>query len=194
MARLSVDKMVGKPKGQEHIWRVIMQLDKSGPFSLADIVGQTNASRHSVAEYVGRLRKGGFLKVVGTTPVNGLKRHWFQVQTPRRGAPRLRRDGSEMPPTKRENMWRTLRMHQGLTARDVSVLAATAEVPIRLADAKDYIKMLHKAGYLRVVNRDGNSNVYSLVKNTGPRPPQVQRVKQVFDPNLNAVVWPGETS
>ena len=29
--------------------------------------------------------------------------------------------------------------------------------------------------------------VYRLVRNTGPQPPMIQRVRQVFDPNTNTV-------
>jgi len=190
MSRLPVDQMTKAPRGQEHIWRVIMELNQRGAFSLADIVHQTNASKDSVAEYVGRLRKAGFLAIADETPVNGLKRLWYRVVKPRRHAPRLRRDGTEMPPTKRENMWRTMRMQRKFSVRDIVVCAATSDVPIRLADAKDYVKNLHKAGYLNVVSKNGNAHVYMLVKNTGPKPPQVQRVRRIFDPNLNAVVWP----
>lgn len=31
-------------------------------------------------------------------------------------------------------------------------------------------------------------------RNSGPRPPQVQRLKQVYDPNLDRVVWRHEAA
>lgn len=190
MPRLTADKVAGSPRGQEYIWQVIMELDAKGSFTLADIVGRTNTTRYGVGDYLRRLCKGAFLRVVGETALRGVRRYEYRVAVKRRRAPRLRKDGSELPPTKRENMWRTMRMHRQFTARDVSVLSSTEDVPVRLVDTKDYIKMLFHAGYLRVTAKNGNANVYTLVKNTGPRPPQVQRVRQVFDPNINAVVWP----
>ena len=30
---------------------------------------------------------------------------------------------------------------------------------------------------------------YRLIRNTGPRPPMVQRIDAIYDPNLGAVVW-----
>lgn len=75
--------------------------------------------------------------------------------------------------------------------RDLTVTASTAATPIADIDAKDYLKHLYRAGYLKVTApAHGNRPArYRLIRNTGPKPPKVQRIRQVFDPNLNEVVW-----
>ena len=58
--------------------------------------------------------------------------------------------------------------------------------------AKEYCTMLTQAGYLKVLRKASPPKkpaVYKLVRNTGPQPPQIQRVKQVFDPNLDEVTY-----
>ena len=50
------------------------------------------------------------------------------------------------------------------------------------------MKMLRTAGYLRKKKGDKN---YTLVlgMNTGPLAPQIQKTKQIYDPNLQKVIW-----
>ena len=70
------------------------------------------------------------------------------------------------------------------------------------ASADDYIIFLHRAGYLKMIapaKVGGFSKVrekarYRFLshKNTGPKAPMIQRVKHVYDPNLEQVVWPKE--
>lgn len=185
MSRKPVDQ-ASSLRGQEHIWNVIMDLGRTGPMTLTDIHDKTNARRDTVREYLCRLELGGFLKRIDKAiPV------LYDLVRRAGSAPRLRRDGTQYPPTKRESMWRTMRMLNGFSARDLAISASTEEVPVREIDAKDYIKHLLKAEYLLVIqpSRGSIPAVYRLRKYTGPKPPQIQRIKQVFDPNLNAVVW-----
>jgi hypothetical protein len=91
-------------------------------------------------------------------------------------------------------MWRTMKMLAAFTPSDIAIHASTDDVSVNKSDAKDYIGHLHKAGYLTVTKKAKpgcNQARYRLLpsKNTGPHSPQVQRIKQVFDPNLNKVVW-----
>ncbi len=110
-------------------------------------------------------------------------------------APRVTKEGQPVTMGRvREQMWRTMKMIKGdFTFRDLAVAASTEEFPVRDTDASDYVKHLSKAGYLRVT-RPGRPRVPALYrfnpsKNTGPRPPMVQRMKTVYDPNLGRIVW-----
>lgn len=55
--------------------------------------------------------------------------------------------------------------------------------------------MLLNTGFLRVVQKadpvKGRIATYRLIRNDGPKPPQIQRVKQVFDPNTGKVYQRG---
>jgi hypothetical protein len=61
------------------------------------------------------------------------------------------------------------------------------------ATAKAYLKMLLACGYLRVTKKavpKFSQARYRLIRNHGPKPPMVQRVKQIFDPNTREVFRP----
>ena len=53
---------------------------------------------------------------------------------------------------------------------------------------------LQRAGYLKVAVSKGpyRRARYMLIpaRNSGPQAPLIQRIKQVYDPNLGKVVWP----
>ena len=72
------------------------------------------------------------------------------------------------------------------------------KTPVKESDAKDYIKFLKAAGYVRIAQKraPGRATLFQFIeaRYTGPRPPMVQNIKQVFDPNLGEVVWSGERS
>lgn len=93
------------------------------------------------------------------------------------------------------NMWRAMRMTPRFTARDIAMVANTDANPIDEPTASKYAQMLAKAGYLRVV-RKANARapaVYSLVADTGPKPPVEKRVRCVWDQNKEALTHvPGE--
>jgi hypothetical protein len=97
-------------------------------------------------------------------------------------APHLDKEGKPFPETDQQRMWRGLRMMKACTAVDL----ATA-VSVKESVAYTYLKMLTHAGY---VTKSGDQ--YRLVRQHGPLAPMIQRVKQVYDPNLKAVVWPKE--
>lgn len=114
--------------------------------------------------------------------------------------PKVRKDGTEITMGKgREQMWLVMKVLADFSAIDLAVHASTGDTQVCESDAKSYIQYLHKAGYLVEVqpgkpgNRPGSGvkTRYRLVpqKYTGPRPPMVQRVKQVYDQNLKKVVW-----
>lgn len=111
-------------------------------------------------------------------------------------APRVNRMGKMVvdAATKNEAMWRALRMCGSVSARTLAAYASTDEMSVAAETANTYLKFLHRAGYLVVVQaaKTGVSQaVYRLLpdKNTGPKPPQIQRTKRVYDANLGAVMY-----
>ena len=151
----------------------------------------------TVISYINRLLKGGFLEV-SKRAFNNPKA--FNVYTLIKNTgvetPRLTKDGQ---PSKqglgRENLWRSIRTLGEFNYRELAVTASTEKVSVSDTQAQDYVKHLKKAGYLQETQAASPSGVlarYRLAprKNTGPRPPQIQRIKQVYDPNLGEIVWP----
>lgn len=174
--------------GQQAIWDEIRRLNI---FTVTEIWGVVDMHRKSIINYVKRLEAGGFVEQREDFTTS----HRYKlVRDAGVHAPRLQKDGS--PVTQGEanaNMWRAMRMMKQFTPLDLSTHSTTDSVSVAETTAKCYCTMLLKAGYLRVIEKanpfQARQATYRLVRNTGPFPPQVQRVKQVFDPNLNKVTY-----
>ncbi len=181
------------------VWAAIRELKEFTRESLVLHLDKDNrVMDETIFSYVQSLHKGGFLTVDRKKHVRGVASIYFYRLVKDVGveAPRLTRSGKICTQGKtRENLWRTMRIIGEFNYNELAIAASTEETPIKGSTAKDYIKHLYSAGYLVCVKEcvRGNSRIparYRLLKSkfTGPRPPQVQRVKQVFDPNLNEVV------
>ncbi|CCO22204.1 hypothetical protein [Maridesulfovibrio hydrothermalis] len=186
MSRKPIDKQIAEnaPRGQEHYWKVMQQLDCEVGFTLDAVYRKTNASKVTVKEYIGRLLKAGYLEVASSEKDGIITRYHYTIAKRSRYAPRINRSGVECPPTKRDIMWRTMRMNKRFTVDELVIWASLPEVTIKRNEALDYTKHLARAGYLKI-----SGKTYSFIKDTGPLPPKIQKIKQVFDPNLNKVVW-----
>jgi len=193
----------GLQTGRDAIWSAIRQLTV---FTLDDIVAVTQKNRRlnpvtvSLAKpYVQGLEAAGFVALVGEVEQSGqLQSQWKLTKNNGVNAPRVRKNGDPvMQGRNREQMWQTMWILKEFNARDLAVAAATKDVPVSDNTAKDYIYNLHKAGYLIQTQAAKNSGGLARYRalpsmHTGPKPPMVQRIKQVFDPNINQVVWPKE--
>lgn len=187
---------------QDVIWTAI-RAKKGQPFTRADLIvyiagrQYTGISDHTVNSYVQRLERGGYLEIVKSEQVRGITRTNVYRLAKDAGvhAPRLDKNGNKSTQgTGRECMWRAMKIIGEFDARELAINASTDAVKVKENEAKDYVKHLFKAGYLHRTreSKPGRLARYKLLpsKNTGPRPPQVQRVKSVYDPNLAQVVWP----
>lgn len=107
-------------------------------------------------------------------------------------APRLRRDGTAVTQGAGvNNMWRSMRMLGTFDHRALALHSSTSTATVTQETAKAYCSMLFRTGFLRAVQKSnplkGQMAVYRLIRNDGPKPPMIQRVKQVYDPNTNTV-------
>jgi hypothetical protein len=168
--------------GRTEIWQALRELESDQ----AELI-RTKARAHwrTANEYLTLLEKAGYVSVKNP---DAPRRE--QVITLIRDvgieAPRLRKDASECPTPATDRLWRAIKMLNWFTAVD---LAAAAEA--ELAHAKDYLKHLARAGYLAVEGGPPKGARYRLnaSRNTGPLPPQIQRTKTLYDPNLKQIVW-----
>ncbi|MBN7785165.1 hypothetical protein JYP51_09560 [Ponticoccus gilvus] len=176
--------------GRQEIWTAMRGLGR--PFTTTDLVEATGAARKTVHDYLGCLAAA---KYVTHEPaaVRGQAATYSLIRDTGHHAPRLRADGSEVTQgVATDQMWRSMRILKKFSFRD---LTETATVDITEGAARAYCKMLLSTGYLRVLKKadpvKGRIAQYALIRDSGPRPPKVQRVKQVFDPNTGAVYMPG---
>ena len=174
--------------GRQEIWQAIR--DRADQvFTLDDLVKATGAHRKTTADYLRCLVPGGIVQVEGEDGFRLIDDRGFH-------APRLNRAGK--PVTQGagvENLWRSMRGLAEFSPRDLAAHSSTVDVAVTEWTAKSYCQMLLKTGFLRVVQKaepsKGRQAVYRLIRNSGPLPPQVQRVKHVFDPNTRQVHVPG---
>lgn len=183
-------------KTRDTMWAAMRELKE---FTVRDIEHRTHTGHRQIRDYVQALVKAGYLKHCGERPIRhkgGTQAKVYRlIRDAGVDAPRVRRDGTEVTQgSSREQMWRTMRIIKAFNADDLAVQASTEEIPVSREDARDYLGHLHKAGYLAVTvpAKPGTLARYRFLPSryTGPKPPMVQRVKQVWDPNIEKVMWP----
>jgi hypothetical protein len=90
-----------------------------------------------------------------------------------------------------ENLWTAMRRLRSFTPTDLAAHATTDTVEVLPVKAGDYCRSLLAAGYLRVARKAQPSvqreAIYTLARETGPRPPHERRVRAVVDPNTDEV-------
>lgn len=194
-------ELIGGKGLRQRVWDRIRALPQGAEFVLRDMVVGQEATA-TVRDYLYALARGGYLArrdVPNEGSSNYQAKRYTLVVDAGAEAPRLRRDGSPVTQgLSQEQMWRTLRMAKGdINARELAAHASTPTIAVAEAAAKQYIKMLYHAGYLKLTRKGhgigagGVQARYRLLsaRDTGPRPPMICRTKVVFDPNENRVVY-----
>ena len=169
-------------KGEVLVWSAIRQATRTrGEFSKADIEKATKCSSETVKTLLQKLLKGGYVEKVSA---ERFKRHKFcLIKDVGVEPPRLNPDGSPAPESGQQRMWRAARILKSFTPQELAATASSGGPYVTLETAKSYCCMLAKARYLA-----GGPDTWTLVRQTGPLAPMIQRAKQVFDPNLDMVV------
>lgn len=189
---------------REAIWA---EIRRRKTFTVEDLVAKTDVPAATVRTYVMGLERAGYIERTGKD--EGVKKRityvknqllaltYRLVRDTGAEAPRVRRNGE--PVTQglaREAMWRTMRILREFTWVELADIATTEDVAIDREDARKYCYSLKLAGYLVCIapGKPGRPERYRFVPSrwSGPRAPMLQRVRQVYDPNLKRVVWPRE--
>ncbi|MGB1762994.1 hypothetical protein [Alloalcanivorax xenomutans] len=186
---------------QDAVWQVVRGFE--GEFAHRDVcraaqaVMRTGVNDDTVRSYLRRLEKGGYLDSRDQkTSVSGrqlkgaaTQRLYRLIKDTGIDTPRLTRDGQPVTQGQgQEAMWQTLRILGECNARELAQTANTGRVAVSVPDARHYLKNLYACGYLVMTERNNGSHSlarYRLLpsRNTGPKAPQVRRIKAVFDAN-----------
>ena len=171
----------GKFRGRERMWELMRKLRR---FSIKEIAEKTAGYDPStVRHYANSLVAGGYLQK--HEPSGRWKPAIYEIVKDSPYAPRVRADGSPVTQGQgREQMWRSMRILKSFSANDLVAASSTEEHRVSPEEAKTYLRYLVRAGYVRKTGKN-----YVFIKYTGPRPPQIQRIHQVWDPNIRKVVW-----
>ena len=183
-------EMKGVKGNRQRIWEAI-RAQRNG-FTGYQISRRAEVDDTAVRTYIQSLEKAGYIERIAGAD-HFLEQTLRLVKDIGVEAPAVTRKGQ--PSTAglgNEAMWRTLRILNELDARQLAEQASIS-VAVSLWSARSYLKWLKLGGYV-VLLSDGPGDRkarYRLIPGmyTGPRPPQVQRGGQLFDPNLGKVVY-----
>lgn len=172
--------------GRQDMWLAIKKTPET--ITISDLVAHTGLNRVTVLRYLKGLTAAGYLRH-DPAPA-GAASSWSLVRDVGYHAPRVRADGSAVTQGEvTEQLWTAMcGLRDGFDFRD---LMQAGSIEISEDTARDYCKRLLAAGYLRVLTMAnpaaGRIARYRLIRPSGPQAPQVQRVRQVYDPNTGAV-------
>ncbi len=189
---------------REAIWT---EIRRRKVFTVADLAARTSIPSGTIRTYVLGLERAGYVAREGQdespkqriTYVKNqlLALRYRLVRDTGVEAPRVRKNGELVTQgLARESLWRTMRILREFTWAELAHAASTEEIQVDRDDTRKYCYALKQAGYLVLIvaGAPGRSERYRFVPSrySGPRAPMLQRVRQVYDPNLKRVVWPKE--
>lgn len=182
-------EMRGGKTPRQLLWEA-MRARRTG-FTCYSLSKATRVNYGTTQGFLGALRKAGYVDWLDEREPVSNERMQSLVKDNGAEAPSIRSDGS--PCRKNliyEAMWRTLRIIGETNAEELASLASAA-APTSVKTAKNYLYMLALAGYLQSKRVAGKHTRYRLIptRYSGPLPPKLQRVGQVYDANLGKVVW-----
>jgi hypothetical protein len=182
-------EMQGGKGNRQRVWEALRQ-HRDG-ISLYSLARAACVNDDTVLSYLRCLIAGGYVARNGQTSNSAA---YSVLKDVGAEAPKLNRDGTlNLQGQGVEAMWRSLRILGELDAAELAASASASGVMVSLATARSYLAWLHKADYVLQLTKGvpGTLARYRLApgKYTGPRPPMIQRIGQVFDPNLGAVVF-----
>lgn len=189
MTRKPIDQLTktNKPFGQDGVW---VEIRRRNIFTAAQIVEATKINRRTTSDYINRLIAAGYVEKHDKFEETKM---FILVRDAGVHAPRIKKDGTPViMGSGTKNMWRSMRMLKTFTPCDLALHSTTDTVVVEEETARKYCGMLLKAKYLRVLKKAVPGKwraTYRFVRDTGPKPPQIQNVKQVFDPNLGKVTY-----
>lgn len=163
-------------------------------FTVREIADATGYSTERVRAYVNACITAGYVKPVGIVSEQQAgareQRALTLVRDTGIEAPRIDRQGRPMPPSMREQLWRTARILKRFTLREIVIQAATEECQPTHKAASVYFGWLAKAGIVSR-RRTRNGVVYQLIASrSGPLYPLVSRANgryRVIDRNTGQV-------
>lgn len=185
------------PRGFEGYWSIIQSIAENGDgtFTIRAIDALSNVDIDSIKDYVKRLEKAGYVAKVTTTSIattTGIRETAiYRLVRNSYTAPRIRRDGTVLPETSQDTLWRTMKMLKRFTASGLHLHARGAGCAPPLQTIKRYLNHLAQSGILRRLSPGGGRGhacEYQLVLNIGARAPKILRAHIVFDPNSNAIL------
>lgn len=142
-------------------------------------------SRARMRDYMTGLVKAGILSVAYGARV-GLPATYTLARDCGVCAPRVRKDGALLPDSGRTRMWQAMHILGTFSVRELAAAASLQDAPVAYSEAETYCRWLCRGGYLQQIGKLAWRAIPA--RHTGPKAPQILRVKQLYDPNTARVV------
>lgn len=170
------------PTDRERIWAAIRELRE---FTQLEVAVKSNVDRRNgkIRDYLVGLVRAGIVERLTHTRYDSRYRLARDMGV---NAPRVRKTGVMLPPSGRNRMWRAMRILKTFTARELAQAASLEQAPVAVSEAESYCAWLARGGYLRGVGKRWN---FVPGRDTGPKAPQILRVRQLYDPNTDKIVY-----
>lgn len=183
MALLTSSTPEGALTDREKLWAAMRELRT---FTIAELSLKSKVDRRTckARDYLTGLVRAGIVDVVHYGP--GRFSTYTLIKDCGVCAPRVRKNGALLPDSGRTRMWRAMPILGVFSIRELANAASLNDALIAYEEAKSYCCWLARGGYIRKV--DPATYRFVPARNTGPKAPQILRVKQLYDPNTDKVV------
>lgn len=193
MNRRSKDAILmpaGRLTTRERLWWAMREMKVFRVPEMARAAG-VDRYKYMVSDYLRGLVKAGIL-AVDAPERPGKCATYTLMRDMGVDAPRVRRDGTLVAEPAQQAMWRGMKILRIFSPQDLVAHAAMAGITIKPVTALTYCQWLARGGYLTPLHAKGESPRYRFVRDTGPKAPQILRVKTLYDVNTG-VVMAGQT-
>ncbi|MCS4534278.1 hypothetical protein [Neisseria montereyensis] len=182
---MSVKELTKPKNARQKIWDVLRA--NQDKFLIIDEIMELSGVQYDAAYiYLISLHRGKYLTIQ-----KGLKFASHNGYRLERNigveAPRLHRDGSLCAPLKVDTLWRTIKIIKQFSNEELYQHVNMTQ-SISRKTVSQYTAALTKAGYLVNVGT-GKHKRYQLVKNTGAKAPRLLDVTEMYDPNLDQIMF-----
>lgn len=187
----------GIPTHREAVWTEVRKLKEFSAIELHDAMPAPRLEIDAIQYYLRGWNKAGYISEVQLKGRGvACKKRYTLVKDTGVHPPIVNVHGKAITNgLGRQQMWTAIRMTRQFNFKQLAAIASTDDLQVSEVDAESFVSILHRAGYLRMVSPSSNNGtiaVYTLIpsRNTGPKPPLVQRTKVVIDQNERVVVYP----
>lgn len=140
----------------------------------------------------------GYVEAVQETPMNAVcaTYRYKLIRDIGQQPPQIDGKGRIKPTAASDLIWRTLRILKNCNAHQIIASGSTPETALKITYVRQYLRALYQAGYLKAqpLRHPRALASYQLIKNTGPKAPEVRRGKKIYDANLGIIVYDPETT
>ncbi len=177
--------LAGTLTTREKLWAAMRELKQ---FTVPELARAAKVDRHAyyMSDYITGLVRAGILNK--EQPARFAPAVYTLLRDQGVDAPRVRKDGSLVPDSAQERMWKAMKVLRVFSVSDLVIHASLPDAAIAASAARSYCQWLARGKYLVPLSAPGDVQRYRFMKDTGAKAPQILRIKQLYDCNLGKVM------